>query len=141
MGTTWHGRVAAVLLAASMVACGGGVDEQAVPPASSEPAIGAAGGTVTGANGAAVVVPPGALTTDTTIRVAMDSTGSPVLPAALVAAGNTYVVTPHGGEFAEPVEVRIPASNAGLLPNEELKLAGMRTSTGSANSPPCGVTT
>ena len=123
MGTTWHGRIAAVLLAASVVACGGGGDEQAVPPESSEPAIGAAGGTVTSANGAVVVVPPGALSTGTTIRVAMDSTGAPALPAALGAAGNTYVVTPHGGEFAEPVEVRIPASNAGLRPNEELKLA------------------
>jgi hypothetical protein len=35
------------------------------------------------------------------------------------------VITPHGGEFREPVEVRIPAAAAAarLQPNQELKLA------------------
>lgn len=116
-------------LAACIAACGGGGgdDEGAsaplVPPVAAQPVIGAAGGTVTDASGAAVVVPPGALTTDTTIRVAMDSTGAPVLPSALVAAGNTYVVTPHGGEFAQAAEVRIPVGAVALQPNQVLKLA------------------
>ena len=124
MGTRWHGRLAAVLLAAAVVACGGGGgDEQAAPAAAVEPVIGAAGGTVSHASGAAVIVPAGALTTDTTIRMALDSTGAPALPAALVAAGNTYVVTPHGGEFAQPAEVRIPVGVVALQPNQVLKLA------------------
>jgi hypothetical protein len=120
---TWLRRVAhwcgLACVATAMVACGGGDETTVTPP----PVIGSSGGTVSEASGAMVVVPAGALGADTTIRVAMDSTGAPTLPQGLVASGNTYVVTPHGGDFAEPVEVRIPASNAGLLPNEELKLA------------------
>ena len=107
-------------VAAVMVACGG-ADETTAPSAA--PVIGSSGGTVNEASGAMVIVPAGALGADTTIRVAMDSTGAPALPQGLVASGNTYVITPHGGNFAGPVEVRVPASNAGLLPNEELKLA------------------
>ena len=53
----------------------------------------------------------------------MDSTGAPALPAGLTGAGNTYVITPHGGDFAQPVEVRIPAPAVTLLPTQELKLA------------------
>ncbi len=108
-------------VAAALVACGGGDETTGAPPQA--PVVGSSGGTVSEASGASVIVPAGALVADTTIRVAMDSTGAPALPQGLVASGNTYVITPHGGEFAEPVEVRIPASNAGLLPNEELKLA------------------
>jgi hypothetical protein len=68
-------------------------------------------------------VPAGALTNETTIRVAMDSTGAPALPSGLTAAGNTYVITPHGGEFAKPIEVRIPAPALALQPTQQLKLA------------------
>lgn len=125
MGTRWQAWMTGVLLAASVAACGGGGgDEQAGPPASSESVIGAAGGTVSDASGAAVVVvPAGALTTGTTLRVAMDSTSAPALPTALGAAGNTYVVTPHGGEFAQPVQVGIPVGAVALQPNQVLKLA------------------
>ena len=120
----WLGTVIVAAAVVLLSACGGGGDS---PPTTPAPAadlpIGPAGGTVSHASGAAVVVPAGALTTDTTIRVAMDSTGAPALPAALVAAGNTYVVTPHGSEFAEPAEVRIPVGAVALLPNQVLKLA------------------
>ncbi len=115
-------RCAHLLLLASAAlgaACGGG--STSTPPAT--PAIGAAGGTVTEASGASVVVPPGALGADVTIRIARDSTGAPALPAGLPSAGATYVITPHGGDFAEPVEVRIPAPGVTLQPNQELKLA------------------
>ena len=84
--------------------------------------VGASGGTVTEVSGASVIVPAGALTTDTTIRVAMDH-GAPALPAGLTGQGNTYVITPHGGNFAQPVQVRIPAPAVTLQPNQELKLA------------------
>jgi hypothetical protein len=114
-----------------LTACGGGGDEggapvqPAPPPAAPTPppVIGASGGTVTEVSGASVVVPEGAVTTSTTIRVAMDSTGAPALPAGLTAAGNTYVITPHDTEFAVPVEVRIPAPTAALQPNQQYKVA------------------
>jgi hypothetical protein len=97
----------------------------APPPAAPAPppVVGSSGGTVTEASGASVVVPAGSLGANTTIRVAMDSTGAPPLPADLKSAGNVYVITPHGGDFAVPVEVRIPAPNVALQPNQELKLA------------------
>ncbi|HEY5809563.1 MAG TPA: hypothetical protein VIT67_16430 [Povalibacter sp.] len=93
------------------------------PPPPPPPAIGADGGTVTEVSGAQVIVPAGAIDTDTTIRIAMDSTGAPALPEGLTSAGNTYVITPHGGEFRQPVEVHIPAPTVTLLPTQELKLA------------------
>jgi hypothetical protein len=126
------------LLAGSLAGCGGGggattppptsnnpppAAPPAPPPTAAPPVIGANGGTVTETSGASVIVPAGALTTDTTIRVAMDATGAPVLPEGLTRAGNTYVITPHGGDFAQPVEVRIPAPNVSLQPNQEIKLA------------------
>jgi hypothetical protein len=38
------------------------------------------GGTVTDGSGASVVAPAGAFAVDTTVRIAVDSTGSPPLP-------------------------------------------------------------
>jgi len=115
-------RSALLLLVAGLaLACSGGSTTAPAPAAS--PAIGSAGGTVTEASGASVVVPPGALGADVTIRIARDSTGAPALPTGLVVAGSTYVITPHGGDFAQPVEVRIPAPGVTLQPNQELKLA------------------
>jgi len=78
---------------------------------------------VTEVSGAQVIVPAGAIDTDTTIRIAMDSTGAPALPEGLTSAGNTYVITPHGGAFRQPVEVHIPAPTVTLLPTQELKRA------------------
>ncbi|MGH8176343.1 MAG: immunoglobulin domain-containing protein [Steroidobacter sp.] len=68
-------------------------------------------------------MPAGAIDSDTTIRIAQDSTGAPALPAGLAGAGSTYVITPHGGEFAQPVEVRIPAPTVTRQPNQEIRLA------------------
>ncbi|MBK9518919.1 MAG: hypothetical protein IPO09_16525 [Anaeromyxobacter sp.] len=108
----------AVVLAAALAGCAG-----TAGTADGTAAIGAAGGTVTEAGGASVVVPAGAFEAETTLRIAKDATGAPALPAGLTAAGDTYVITPHGGSFAQPVEVRIPAPALSLQPNEELKLA------------------
>ena len=52
-----------------------------------------------------------------------DGSRAPALPAGLTGQGNTYVITPHGGNFAQPVQVRIPAPAVTLQPNQELKLA------------------
>ena len=127
MTTSWIRAVVVLGLVAWIAGCGGGGGETSAPaapaPTAGPPTIGAAGGTASDASGASIVVPAGALATDTTIRLAIDSTGAPALPAGLVAAGSTYVITPHGGEFAQPVEVRIPAPNVTLQPNEELRLA------------------
>ncbi len=78
---------------------------------------------MTEASGASVIVPAGAIITDTTIRIARDSTGAPAIPADLTAAGSMYVITPHGGEFAEGVEVRLPVPNVTLTPFQEFKIA------------------
>lgn len=113
-------RSAMLVCALALAGCNGnGGSPAAVTP----PVIGTDGGTVTEASGASVIVPAGALTTTTTIRIARDSTGAPPLPADLTGAGSTYVITPHGGEFAEGAEVRIPAPNVTLQPNQEFKLA------------------
>jgi len=81
------------------------------------------GGTITEASGAAVIFPPGAISTDTTFRIARDSSGAPPVPAELGATGSMYVITPHGGDFMQPVEVSIPAPSVTLQPNQQLKLA------------------
>lgn len=85
--------------------------------------IGTSGGTITETSGAEVVFPAGAVDSDTTFRIAMDSTGAPATHAELQTSGNVYTITPHGGEFDEPVEVRIPAPNITLQPNQLLKIA------------------
>ena len=113
--------LAVVALVAALAACGGGNGSEPAavpPPVAAAPVIGAAGGSTSEASGATVTVPAGALASDTTIRVAIDSSGAPPLPAGLLAAGNTYVITPHGGEFAQSVEVRIPVPNVTLQPNQ-----------------------
>jgi hypothetical protein len=110
-----------------LAGCGGG-DKSAPavppPPASNpDPVIGANGGTVTEVSGASVVFPAGAIAANTTIRIARDSTGAPALPADLTSAGSVYVITPHGGDFLQPVLVHIPAPNVTLQPNQQIKLA------------------
>jgi hypothetical protein len=114
-----------------LAGCGGGDGGAAPPPTSNNPppppapppVIGASGGTVTEISGASVVIPAGALAANTTIRIARDSTGAPAIPAGLTAAGSMYVITPHGGDFADGIEVRIPAPTVTLQPNQEFKLA------------------
>lgn len=135
-------QLALMVCLLGLAACGGGGGAGGVPippPATSSPpptipsapppapapvpVIGADGGTVTDSSGAQVIFPAGAVATDTTFRIAMDSTGAPPVPADLGAVGNMYVITPHGGVFAQPVEVRIPTPAVTLQPNQLLKLA------------------
>ncbi|HEU4779687.1 MAG TPA: hypothetical protein VFS58_07360 [Steroidobacteraceae bacterium] len=114
-----------------LAGCGGGDGGGTTPPPPAPPAaapppppvVGASGGTVTESSGASIVIPAGALSANTTIRIARDSTGAPALPSGLTAAGNMYVITPHGGDFAEGVEVRLPAPNVTLQPNQQFKIA------------------
>jgi len=124
--------LALILCVFSLLAgCGGGDGGTTPPPTSNNPppppppppVIGAAGGTITETTGASVVVPAGALTENTTIRIAKDSTGAPAVPAGLTNAGSVYVITPHGGNFAEPIEVSIPAPAVTLQPNQVIKIA------------------
>jgi hypothetical protein len=78
---------------------------------------------VTESSGASVIVPAGAFATGTTIRIAQDSTGAPAVPEDLTQRGSIYMITPHGGEFAEAVEVRLPVPNVTLTPFQEFKIA------------------
>ena len=120
MRSLWWMLVSLVLVV--LTACGGGGSaEPAAPP--SDPVVGTAGGTVSEASGAQVTVPAGAFSTPTTLRIAQDSTGAPALPAELSVAGSMYVVTPHGGEFVQPAEVRIPLPGVALRPNQAFMLA------------------
>jgi alpha-tubulin suppressor-like RCC1 family protein len=107
-------------LAATLAGCGGKATQ---PVSAGSAVIGSAGGSITEASGATVTIPPGAIAADTTYRIARDSTGAPALPTGLDVAGSYYVVTPHGGEFSEPVRVRLPAPPVALAPNQELMLA------------------
>ena len=109
--------LAVVALVAALAACGGGDGSEPAalpPPVAAAPVIGAAGGSTSEASGATVTVPAGALASDTTIRVAMDSNGAPPLPEGpLVSA--VYAITPHGAQFKQAVSVTLPY-NAALLP-------------------------
>ena len=109
-----------LLLPLSMAACGGGGSDTT---SAGTATIGAAGGTLHGTDGAQVVVPGGALSSDTTLRIAADSRGAPAVPAGLTAAGSVFAITPHGTQFAAPVQLRIPAPAVSLKPEQELKLA------------------
>jgi len=132
---TRTGLVVAVCLLA-LVGCGGsgGSGNDSPPPATPSPPpaapsppppplIGTGGGTITESSGASVSFPAGAVSTDTTFRIAVNSTGAPPVPAELGGTGSIYMVTPHGGAFAEEVEVRIPAPAVTLQPNQLLKIA------------------
>ena len=124
-----HIAAGLIALTLALAGCGGGGNGGAAPPpppppvSNPDPVIGANGGTVTETTGASIVIPAGAFDADTTVRIARDSTGAPALPAGLANAGSVYVITPHGGEFKQPVEVRIPAPAVTLLPTQQLKLA------------------
>jgi hypothetical protein len=130
-------QIALVVCLLALVGCGGGDGNggSTPPPVQTPPppvvtpplpppaVVGAAGGTITETSGASITVPAGAIDVDTTFRVAADSTGAPPIPAQLTPAGSTYVITPHGGNFLQPVEVSIPLPNVTLLGTQEFKLA------------------
>jgi uncharacterized delta-60 repeat protein len=115
------------LLAVLLSACGGGGDSSGppapTPPANNPPAIpagtiGAAGGMVAGPSGSQVVIPAGALTQDVVINIAANGAGAPPLPSNMVAAGQTFALTPHGTSFATPATVTIPFDPALIPPGE-----------------------
>ncbi len=129
-------RIALVVCLLALAGCGGGdgsstpppqgpTNTPVVPPAPPPPppVIGTDGGTVTHETGASITFPAGAIVDDTTFRIAVDSSGAPPIPEGLTSAGSMYVITPHGGDFQQPVEVSIPAPNVTLLPTQQLKLA------------------
>ncbi len=131
-------RIVLVVCLLALAGCGGGGGDSSTPPPQGPsnppvipppppppppPVIGAEGGTITEASGASLVFPAGAVDVDTTFRIATDSTGAPEFPAQLAPAGNTYVITPHGGDFEHPVEVSIPVPTVSLLNTQEFKLA------------------
>lgn len=95
------------LLAGSLAllgACGGGGE----PPSEASAVIGAAGGTLEGPDGVQLVVPAGALTQDTTLRIARTGAGAPVLPDGYASSTPSYEFTPHGLSFNAPVTIRMP---------------------------------
>jgi hypothetical protein len=102
---------------------GGGGIAAVATQATGAATIDSAGGTVIEASGASVVVPANAFTAATTVRLAKDSTGAPALPSGLTPSGDMYMLTPHGGSFAVPVQVSIPVPEVTLQPNQEFKLA------------------
>lgn len=78
------------------------------PPAATSAVIGAAGGTLTGPDGVQLIVPAGALSADTTLRIARSSAGAPALPDELRPDVPVYEVTPHDLAFLRPVQLRLP---------------------------------
>ena len=113
--TLWRRWAAAGAVALWLAGCGGGGGDDASQTTAAPSTVGAAGGSVTGPDGASVVIPAGALTAETTIRIAKDSTGAPPpLPADVVTPlSNTYALTPHGSGFRKRVTVSLPIE-AGL---------------------------
>ncbi len=107
------------LLILGLAGCGGGAK---VDP-SGAATLGLGGGTVLGLEGTQVVVPAGVLETDTTIRIARDSTGMPALPGYATPVGSAWQVTPHGATFAAPVQVQLPALARPLAEDEVLRVA------------------
>lgn len=138
MNTPWRHLLAilAWLAAAALAGCGGSGGGEAGSPlivtAQAEVPQGSAtvGGTaqtetvtVTGAGGTQLVVPPGALAQPVTVRIAVDSTGAPALPADLAAAGPMATLTPHESQFATPLQLRIPVPTAPLAEGQRYALA------------------
>jgi hypothetical protein len=107
------GAILALVLAATLSACGGSGGSSAPPPSEGHATIGTAGGTVTGPDGVTVVVPAGALSADTTLRIARDATGAPEV-GGLRLVTPIYQLTPHGIEFESPVRIRIPFDQSQL---------------------------
>jgi hypothetical protein len=75
--------------------------------------IGPGGGVITGEQGVTVAVPAGALASDTTIAATVvDASSLPARPSGTTAAGPFVALTPHGTQFATPVEVTLPYTSA-----------------------------
>jgi hypothetical protein len=75
--------------------------------------IGPEGGAVTGEQGVTVTIPAGALASDTTIAAnVVDASDLPAPPSGTTAAGPFVALTPHGTQFAMPVEVTLPYTSS-----------------------------
>lgn len=75
--------------------------------------IGPQGGVVTGEHGVTVTIPTGALASETTIAATLvEASRLPARPAGMMAAGPFVALTPHGTQFATPVEVTLPYTSA-----------------------------
>src|SRR5688572_29141119 len=111
-------RLCALVVLGFLAGCGGGGGDEA-PAAAGPPTVGADGATLS-AEGVKLVIPPGAMSVDTTIRIARDSAGAPPLPQWAQAAGDMVAITPHGSTFSEPVTVRLPVPNVTLQANQKL---------------------
>ena len=120
MTTSWIRAVVVAGLAAWLAACGGGGDDPLPSPGVAT--IGAAGGTALGEGGARVVFPKDALRSETSVRIAKDSTGAPPLPAGATPAGAVFSITPHGAAFAVHAEVSIPVEITEVADNQQLLL-------------------
>jgi alpha-tubulin suppressor-like RCC1 family protein len=113
---------ASSLLLLALAACsgsGGGAPPPAVPPPAAPPppppvtqTIGPAGGTINGPLGVSITIPPDALGADTSITVAVDSTGAPPLPSGGRAIGPLISLTPHGTTFGVPITLSMPFDTA-----------------------------
>jgi|GEM_PF-2146633 len=116
-----------IALAATLAACGGGgggaggiafpfppPGPVTPPPSEGSATIGPEGGVVQGPDGVQVTVPAGALEAPVTLRIARDDSGAPGLPADAQRLSPVYAFTPHGQQFALPVEIRLPIDFAAL---------------------------
>lgn len=108
-----------LLLALCLAGCGSRVGTQPSAGDGGPVTIGASGGVVTSADGVRVTVPTGSLGDPVTLRIARDTTGlNPALtggtpdPTKAVALSPTYSMTPHGTNFSQPAELRIPIDKA-----------------------------
>ena len=115
-------RLLGGLLVALLAGCGGN-DGGTASDTAATATVGSDGGSVSSASGVKVIVPAGAMSADTTIRIAKDSTGAPVLPQWARPVGDMLAITPHGGTFALPVTVRMPTPAVLLKDNERLYIA------------------
>jgi hypothetical protein len=96
--------LALMALFASVAACS---EPAVLPPPVAQVTVGAQGGTVQLSDGARVVIPPGALSGPVAIGVASTGWAGPV-PPGVQRVGATYLLTPHGTQFGEPVALYLP---------------------------------
>lgn len=110
VATRWIARALATALLGLLGACGGSDPAVVSAPSEASATIGAAGGTLDGPDGVQLVVPAGALTQDTSLRIARSTIGAPAAPDGYSASTPAYEFTPHGLEFRLPVTIRMPFS-------------------------------
>lgn len=116
----WISMLLALTLALMLAGCGG---NDHAPATEGQATIGQAGGSVNGPDGTLITIPAGALAADTTVRIARDGTGAPVLPDSWVAVSAVYTITPHIEHFDLPVALNLPFDPATLAADQEVLIA------------------